>query len=74
MKRFSLFALLGASLILVGCGAQTETETNTTTETGAQTSEFTAAVCNDYFNVLDCTLKTQVPADQQAEQKLLEKH
>ncbi len=70
MKKFSLFALLGASLVLVGCWTQTETQDqneNLDTETTQTTNNFAAEVCNNYFDILDCTLRTQVPEDQQAE-------
>lgn len=69
MKKLSLVALLGTSLILVGCGPQSTTPTNPNenTNTTPQTGVFAAAVCDEYFRVLECTLASQVPADQQAD-------
>jgi membrane-bound ClpP family serine protease len=60
MRKLSLFALLGASLILVGCGSNGDTPTD----------EFASASCNKYVNLMECLITQEVnpvPADQQAD-------
>ncbi|GHW02612.1 hypothetical protein AGMMS50249_3980 [candidate division SR1 bacterium] len=72
MKKLSLLALLGTSLILVGCGntdTPTEPTGNTTSPSEVVAGTFAAPICDEYFRVLDCTLQSQVPAEQQAEIK-----
>ena len=52
MKKISLFTLLGASLLLVGCGNN---------EQGVVQQD----VCEKYFSVLECINVSQVPEEQQ---------
>ncbi|MDR2415181.1 MAG: DUF5339 domain-containing protein [Candidatus Peribacteria bacterium] len=61
MRKLSLFALLGASLILVGCGSKENTPTTAL-------DEFASASCNKYVNLMECLITQEVnpvPADQQ---------
>ncbi|MDR0650655.1 MAG: hypothetical protein LBG59_04575 [Candidatus Peribacteria bacterium] len=61
MRKLSLFALLGASLILVGCGSDGET---------SPTDEFAAASCNKYVKLTECVITQEVnpvSAEEQAE-------
>jgi hypothetical protein len=55
MKKVSLFALLGVSLVLVGCGSSSEGDT--------PKGEFAVATCNKYFELMECTIK-DLPAEQ----------
>jgi len=50
MRKISLFALLGASLVLVGCGPSSQGDTSTN-------GEFSIDTCNKYIELLECSMK-----------------
>jgi hypothetical protein len=56
MRKFSLFALLGVSLLLVGCGSSPE-ETK---------QEFATASCNKFATFMECLVGT-LTGDEQTE-------
>jgi hypothetical protein len=63
MRKLSLFALLGASLILVGCGSKGD---------APAADEFAAASCNKYVNLMECLLTQEVnpvTADDEADMR-----
>lgn len=50
MKKISLFALLAAGLVLVGCGSS---------DTPSTQNDFANADCNKFFEVLQCVVDAQ---------------